>query len=604
MLGSGGTLLDVPSLGNVKAAGTCNNFPPYHSSIDHCVTIGSTGPHYIEWSLESGGSYQQGEVAPGGSGTVSIPHYKTFTLTIARPVAGLIGAIHCRENDGWVVCVQGPGYDFTLRVDARSLNERTENSGAEVAIILGVEEYRSGQWVEITRVLTPFSLALPRGRYRITAINPNPACSVYGQPRTCDFHFWWSTSGGGLSLSDPLEVNLQQDTSATAWYFTWVPCPPGQDCRGVRVNAFDLDKNELLDGVPITVTYQNGNQETKYTQFSVPVQQVDPTKAPFELDAPPSFNQLFIKEWMFNRQKLSDPLQVTNFGYAFALYSRQQQLTLSLEALCGPDTPEAGQQLTGIRVGVTPPPGTVLTTPARQNYAPNTSVELEALDLQLVACHQFGAPIEVFFSHWEIDGVPQPAGRVKVTLTLTRDTMARAVYTMSRCARLETDKQEYGPGELVTIRFINGCQVTLTLPNTAPWRIKDGQGRIVFTPPSLPAITEVPPGETRNWLWNKRDQAGHQIPAGTYIAELETMDAGRYTTSFNIKGIPNPGFETCYDLNGDGRMDIADIQSVANYWHLPNIDPDWNVPFDLDRDGDVDIVDIMLVAARWGSICS
>jgi len=211
-------------------------------------------------------------------------------------------------------------------------------------------------------------------------------------------------------------------------------------------------------------------------------------------------------------------------------------VTLNLEPLCGPATPLAGQRLTGIKVRATPP-GTVLTTPTSQNYAPNTAVELEALDLQLVACHMFGAPIPVFFSHWEIDGVAQPTGRAKVTLTLTRDTTARMVYTMSRCAKLETDKKEYQLGEAVTIRLINSCQATLTLSNSAPWVIKDSQGRVVFTPTALQVITEVRSGETKSWQWDQKDNNRQQVPLGTYTVELETMDAGMYSASFEIKAV-------------------------------------------------------------------
>jgi hypothetical protein len=214
----------------------------------------------------------------------------------------------------------------------------------------------------------------------------------------------------------------------------------------------------------------------------------------------------------------------------------QPLFTLTIEALCGSGTPLAGQTLPGIKVNATPP-GTMLTTPASQRYAPNTSVELQVLDLQLIACHQFGAPIPVFFSHWEINGQAQSTGRTKITLTLTHDTTARAIYTMTRCTMLETNKKEYQTGEPVTIRFINGCQATLTLRNSAPWVIKDSQGRVVFTPFSLPVITEVKQGETKTWTWDQKDNNGRQVPAGTYTVELETMDAGTYTASFEIKAL-------------------------------------------------------------------
>lgn len=97
-LGSGSTLLNVSGLGNVVATGKGT-----------ALTLRNTGRGAMEWSLESGGKISGGEIAAGGSGTVSIPHYKTFTLTIANPEAGQIGALHCRENNNVVLCTAGSG---------------------------------------------------------------------------------------------------------------------------------------------------------------------------------------------------------------------------------------------------------------------------------------------------------------------------------------------------------------------------------------------------------------------------------------------------------------------------------------------------------------
>jgi len=91
-LGSGATLLSVPGLGTVKA-GSGNT-----------VVIQSTGP-VIEYTLQYGTTYQQGEVGANRSLTLNIPHYAAFTLTIARPAEGKIGWIHGRENDGVIVYV-------------------------------------------------------------------------------------------------------------------------------------------------------------------------------------------------------------------------------------------------------------------------------------------------------------------------------------------------------------------------------------------------------------------------------------------------------------------------------------------------------------------
>lgn len=91
-LGSGATILAVPGLGTVRAGS------------GRTVVIQSTGP-VIEYTLQYGSTYQQGEVGANQSLTLSIPHYTSFTLTIARPAVGKIGWIHARENDGVIVYI-------------------------------------------------------------------------------------------------------------------------------------------------------------------------------------------------------------------------------------------------------------------------------------------------------------------------------------------------------------------------------------------------------------------------------------------------------------------------------------------------------------------
>ena len=57
------------------------------------------------------------------------------------------------------------------------------------------------------------------------------------------------------------------------------------------------------------------------------------------------------------------------------------------------------------------------------------------------------------------------------------------------------------------------------------------------------------------------------------------------------------------DFNGDGVVDVEDIQEVASRWNTSVGDPDYDPLYDLDFDGDIDILDIMIVAAHWGETC-
>jgi PKD repeat protein/subtilisin family serine protease len=101
--------------------------------------------------------------------------------------------------------------------------------------------------------------------------------------------------------------------------------------------------------------------------------------------------------------------------------------------------------------------------------------------------------------------------------------------------RLSTDKTSYVLGETVRISFQNTGSVTIELPNTAPWVIKDASGQIVFTAGAAQVITQVAPGETRTWSWDGRDNYGRQVSPGTYTVELTTRNAGTFRTTFTIQ---------------------------------------------------------------------
>jgi thermitase len=57
------------------------------------------------------------------------------------------------------------------------------------------------------------------------------------------------------------------------------------------------------------------------------------------------------------------------------------------------------------------------------------------------------------------------------------------------------------------------------------------------------------------------------------------------------------------DVNGDGRINIVDIQLVAARWNTAIGDPDYDSLYDINEDGRINIVDIQLVAAKWNTTC-
>jgi hypothetical protein len=57
------------------------------------------------------------------------------------------------------------------------------------------------------------------------------------------------------------------------------------------------------------------------------------------------------------------------------------------------------------------------------------------------------------------------------------------------------------------------------------------------------------------------------------------------------------------DVNGDGVINIVDIQLVAARWNTAEGDPDYDPVYDMNEDGRINIVDIQRVAAKWNTTC-
>jgi hypothetical protein len=74
----------------------------------------------------------------------------------------------------------------------------------------------------------------------------------------------------------------------------------------------------------------------------------------------------------------------------------------------------------------------------------------------------------------------------------------------------------YKVGQNATFSLINQSRRPVTLNNSAPWTIVDSANQTVFSPVALQSVTELAPGQSRNWAWDQKNASGNQVPAGQY----------------------------------------------------------------------------------------
>jgi hypothetical protein len=57
------------------------------------------------------------------------------------------------------------------------------------------------------------------------------------------------------------------------------------------------------------------------------------------------------------------------------------------------------------------------------------------------------------------------------------------------------------------------------------------------------------------------------------------------------------------DVNGDGVINIVDIQSVAAHWNTVEGEDGYDPLYDINDDHRIDIIDVQLVSAKWNTTC-
>lgn len=100
---------------------------------------------------------------------------------------------------------------------------------------------------------------------------------------------------------------------------------------------------------------------------------------------------------------------------------------------------------------------------------------------------------------------------------------------------IETDKQTYDAGEIVSISITNKGSEELTFPNSAlGLKIRNVASDELYPILSSQVITILGPGDSKSLRWDQMGVNGNQAPSGNYSASV-TSDISEAQTMFSIK---------------------------------------------------------------------
>ena len=100
---------------------------------------------------------------------------------------------------------------------------------------------------------------------------------------------------------------------------------------------------------------------------------------------------------------------------------------------------------------------------------------------------------------------------------------------------IETDKQTYNAGEIISISITNKGSEELTFPNSAlGLKIRNLASDELYPILSSQVITILGPGDSKSLRWDQMGVNGNQAPAGNYSASVSS-DISEAQTTFSIR---------------------------------------------------------------------
>lgn len=100
---------------------------------------------------------------------------------------------------------------------------------------------------------------------------------------------------------------------------------------------------------------------------------------------------------------------------------------------------------------------------------------------------------------------------------------------------IETDKQTYNAGEIISISITNKGSEELTFPNSAlGLKIRNLASDELYPILSSQVITILGPGDSKSLRWDQMGVNGNQAPPGNYSASVSS-DISEAQTTFSIR---------------------------------------------------------------------
>jgi hypothetical protein len=196
------------------------------------------------------------------------------------------------------------------------------------------------------------------------------------------------------------------------------------------------------------------------------------------------------------------------------------------------------------------------------------------------------------------------SGLYNVTLTIIdseglTDSTWKTIYVFTRDIAIvdvtpSTDQIYIGRTISINVTILNEGEVTETFNVILYYNITAGD--IIGTQ----TVMNLLPGEHRTltFIWNTtgvKPCYNYRITAYAIPVVGETDIADNTMSSSTLVKVKLLG-----DINGDGKVDIFDVRSIALCFGSYPGDPKWNPDYDLNQSGGIDMFDIRLAAKNFG----